>query len=263
MNFRGQRVTLAVLLLVVLAGCAGTAVDDRPSPSSGSNEPVTDPRGPGTGTEWIVTVTRVIDGDTIEVEFPNGETDTVRLLGVDTPETSLDTVSPGKFEGIPETAAGRRHLYQWGEEATRHATDDLADEEVRIALDEEADRRGGFGRLLAYVYVDGENFNEGLLSNGYARVYDSSFSMREEFDAAERDARERSVGVWGFEASRAADLVPTDTGDVTVPPPPSDGDYDCSDFDTRAQAQAVLDGVSGDPHGLDGDGDGVACESLT
>jgi micrococcal nuclease len=54
--------------------------------------------------------------------------------------------------------------------------------------------------------------------------------------------------------------VPTDTGDVTVPPPPPDGDYDCSHFDTRAQAQAVLDAVSGGPHGLDGDG--IACESL-
>ena len=262
MSFRGQRATLAVLLLVVLAGCAGTVVDDRPSPSSPDSAEGTDPRGPETGTEWTVTVTRVVDGDTIEVAFPNGETDTVRLLGVDTPETSLDAVTPGEFEGIPETAAGRYHLYEWGERTTRHATDELTDEEVRIVVDEEADRRGGFGRLLAYVYVDGENFNERLLSNGYARVYDSSFSMREEFDAAERDAREGSIGLWGFEASRAPELVPTDTGDVTVPPPPPDGDYDCSHFDTRAQAQAVLDGISGDPHGLDGDGDGVACESL-
>ena len=46
-----------------------------------------------------------------------------------------------------------------------------------------------------------------------------------------------------------------------VPPLPPDGDYDCSDFDTQAQAQEVLDESTGDPHGLDGDGDGIACET--
>ncbi|GAA0509152.1 micrococcal nuclease [Halorubrum aquaticum] len=254
---------LAVLLLVVLAGCSGAIVDDPgSSPSANPNETVTDPGGPDSGTEWTVTVTRVIDGDTIEVEFSNGETETVRLLGVDTPETSLDRVSPGEFEGIPDTTAGRYHLYEWGTEATRYATDELASEEIRIEVDEEADRRGGFGRLLAYVYVDGENFNERLLTNGYARVYDSSFSMREEFDALERDAREGSVGLWDFDESDEVEPTPTETDGVEVPPPPPDGDYDCSTFDTQAQAQAVLEGTSGDPHGLDGDGDGVACESL-
>ena len=39
-------------------------------------------------------------------------------------------------------------------------------------------------------------------------------------------------------------------------------DCDCSDFTTQAQAQKVLDADFGDPHGLDGDKDGVACESL-
>lgn len=45
-----------------------------------------------------------------------------------------------------------------------------------------------------------------------------------------------------------------------VPPPPADGDYDCSDFDTQAQAQQVYDDDPSDPYGLDGDDDGVACE---
>ena len=252
--------TLAAVLLVALAGCGGAIVDERQS--SPSSDETADPRGPGSGTEWTVTVIRVIDGDTVEVEFPNGETDTVRLLGVDTPETSLDAVKTEEFEGIPDTTAGRYHLYEWGTKATRFATDELAGAEVRIEVDEEADRRGGFGRLLAYVYVDGENFNERLLANGYARVYDSSFSMRDEFDALERDAHLGSVGMWDFEGSQVNDPTPTDIDGVDVPPPPSDGDYDCSDFATQDQAQAVLEATSGDPHGLDGDGDGVACESL-
>jgi hypothetical protein len=43
-------------------------------------------------------------------------------------------------------------------------------------------------------------------------------------------------------------------------PPPADGEYDCSDFDTQAQAQQVYDDDPSDPYGLDGDDDGVACE---
>ena len=43
---------------------------------------------------------------------------------------------------------------------------------------------------------------------------------------------------------------------------PADGDYNCADFVTRAQAKAVLDRDPGDPHYLDGDGDGVPCEDL-
>ena len=39
-------------------------------------------------------------------------------------------------------------------------------------------------------------------------------------------------------------------------------DCDCSDFVTHAQAQACLDAHPGDPFRLDGDGDGIACESL-
>ncbi|WP_230455365.1 thermonuclease family protein [Halorubrum sp. BV1] len=196
--------TLAVLgmtLLVVLAGCGGFAgPGDQPSPSTDVAEP-TDSGGPETGTAWIVTVTRVIDGDTIEVVFPNGETDTVRLLGVDTPETSHGSVTPDEFEGIPDTAAGRDHLYTWGQNAAQYATETLAGETVRIETDERADRRGGFGRLLAYVYLDGENVNERLLANGYARLYDSQFTMRDTFRDAERDARDGAVGLWGFEAS--------------------------------------------------------------
>ena len=50
--------------------------------------------------------------------------------------------------------------------------------------------------------------------------------------------------------------------DVAIPPLPSDGNYDCADFKTRAQAMAVLKQDPGDPHYLDGDGDGIPCEDL-
>jgi len=209
---------LGVTLLVVLAGCGGFAgTGDRASPSADAAD---EPRGPDSGTEWTVSVTRVIDGDTIEVAFPNGETDTVRLLGVDTPETTYDSVTPGEF-GIPDTAAGRDHLHAWGQRATRYATETLAGETVRIETDPDADRRGGFGRLLAYVYLDGENVNERLLANGYARLYDTPFSLRDAFRETEREARAESVGLWGFEASTDSRPASTDSVVVTLSPYPS------------------------------------------
>lgn len=56
---------------------------------------------------------------------------------------------------------------------------------------------------------------------------------------------------------------PTETRDgADIPPLPADGDYNCGDFDTGAQAQQVYERDTSDPHGLDGDDDGEACESL-
>ena len=219
---------------------------------------------------------RVIDGDTVEVEFDGGETDTIRLIGVDTPETSLGDVSADDYEGIPSTQAARDHLYEWGEDASQYATEELDGQQVRVVTDSEGDRRGSFGRLLAYIYTDGENFNRGLIEEGYARVYDSEFSLREEFDSAEQQARSNDVGLWDFEAESTATATATDEpeagdddgsgGALETPTPSNDGDlpdpYDCSDFDSQEVAQQVLDNNPDDPSGLDADDDGVACESL-
>lgn len=217
------------------------------------------------------TVMRVIDGDTVEIEFDSGETDTIRLIGVDTPETSLGDVSPDEYEGIPETQAARDHLYNWGQRASKFATEQLDGQQVRVVTDGEGDRRGSFGRLLAYIYTDGENFNQRLLADGYARVYDSSFSLSEEFDSTEQQARSNSVGLWEFDGDASTPTPtpteePADGGDrgSDLPPPSggSDDPYDCSDFSSQEQAQQYFESVSGDPSGLDGDGNGQACESL-
>jgi len=90
--------------------------------------------GPSSGSEWTVEVIQVVDGDTMEVRFPNGEIDTLRLLGVDMPE-AFGQNDPAEFEGIPETTAGRDHLANWGDRATEFATDELDGEQVRIETD--------------------------------------------------------------------------------------------------------------------------------
>ena len=175
---------------------------------------------PARGTSRSALVTRVVDGDTIEIRYPNGTTDTVRLLGVDTPEVSGD-VSPEEFEGIPDTEAGRAHLQEWATRASAFAREELSGARVQVVTNPQADRRGRYGRLLAYVVrsdgnrtdggddaSEGEasessgedgSFNAALLREGYARVYDSSFSERERYEALETRAKERNVGLWRFD----------------------------------------------------------------
>jgi micrococcal nuclease len=203
---------------------------------------------------WTVDVIRIVDGDTMEVRFDDGRTDTVRLLGVDTPEVHT-AVDPTAFEGVPDTEQGETWLRQWGENASAFATAELLDERVTIRTDPLADRRGSYGRLLVYIDTENGTFNEQLLAGGYARVYPSTFTARVAFEQAAEQARSEAVGVWGFDPT-ARPATPT------IPSLPADGDYDCSDFETQTQAQAVLDRDLSDPHRLDANGDGVACESL-
>jgi micrococcal nuclease len=178
---------VAFALLLALAGCVGAGVPGAGGPSGET----------GDGTVREATVVRVVDGDTVEVAFGNGTRETVRLLGVDTPEVSAEN-APGEFEGVPDTAAGAECLRRWGERASSFAAERLADREVTVRTDPVADRRGSYGRLLAYVAVEGNrSFNRALLDAGYARLYDSEFSRLDAYREAEAGARESGTGLWG------------------------------------------------------------------
>ncbi|WP_267643782.1 thermonuclease family protein [Haloarchaeobius amylolyticus] len=188
---RQARLAVVLALVLVSAGCLG----------SWPGEPARDaPPGEQEGT--TATVTRVVDGDTLEIRYQNGTEDTVRLLGVDTPEVHKG-VEPEEYPGIPDSLAGRDWLRNWGENASTFVKDRLAGETVRVVVDPESDVRGYYGRLLAYVYYDGPDgeetmLNEELLRRGLARVYDSSFSKKEHFYELQTEASEQGVGVWGF-----------------------------------------------------------------
>lgn len=144
-----------------------------------------------------MTVVEVIDGDTMDVRFANGSTERVRLLGVDTPEPYAE-VAPAEWDGVPDTEGGRAWLRGWADNATAFAERRLAGEDVRIVTDEVAGSRGGYGRLLVYVVVDGEVFGEQLLEKGYARLYETEFGLYDRFAAAEVRAQTAESGVWGF-----------------------------------------------------------------
>jgi micrococcal nuclease len=182
-------VALALALALVVAGCTST-VGTGPGDADASG-------AAGSATDWTVEVVEVVDGDTLKIEFPDGRVENVRLLGVDTPEVHTG-VSPDEFDGIPETEDGEAWLRDWGHEASEWMRQRVADAEVRIETDPEADRRGSYGRLLVYVYVDGENVNEELLSQGYARMYDSEFTNRTHFAELEASAQSQNAGLWGY-----------------------------------------------------------------
>src|SRR5471030_347954 len=97
------------------------------------------------------TVVHVSDGDTIDVDV-GGRTERVRILGADTPET----VDP------------RKPVQCFGPEASAHTKAHLSGRAVRLEFDVE--RRDRYGRLLAYVLIDGGRYEDELLRRGLARL---------------------------------------------------------------------------------------------
>jgi micrococcal nuclease len=135
------------------------------------------PNGRGPGTAEVMSV---VDGDTLDVRW-NGRTERVRLLGVDTPET----VDPHRPVGC------------YGPEASAFTHRRLQGRTVHLRFDRE--RRDRYGRLLAYVEVDGRRFNDELLTGGYARLLvipPNGRHARAMLDE-ELAARSAARGLWG------------------------------------------------------------------
>jgi endonuclease YncB( thermonuclease family) len=177
-------------------------------------------------------VTRVVDGDTLELG--NGES--VRLVGIDTPELGQC--------GYDRATAALARL--------------VAGKQVRLGRsDEDRDR---YGRLLRYVDVAGVDAGLRQIRSGLAIArYDSrdgyGFHPREpRYIAADRASR-------SFSCPRPAPAPqPLVGGGGACAPgyspcvPPFPPDADCADVNGPVTVTGP------DPHGLDGDGDGVACE---
>jgi hypothetical protein len=74
--------------------------------------------------------------------------------------------------------------------------------------------------------------------------------------------KERAGAAGGEDPSQPAREAEASRTDAAIPPIPADGNYDCADFQTRAQAVTMLERDPSDPHFLDSDGDGIPCEDL-
>lgn len=186
-----------VVLMIVLAGCTGNvalAGDAEPTLTADS-PPERGPTPAPTADSFRGTVVHVVDGDTVDVRVQNGTEIRVRLLGVDTPEVRAEN-DPTEFPGVPDTVQSKDCLRDAGEDASDFANERLLGNEVQVVFDEQSDRKGGYGRWLAYVFVAGENFNYRLVAEGHARVYVSEFTHLEQFEAAADAARTDGSGLW-------------------------------------------------------------------
>jgi micrococcal nuclease len=186
-------------------------------------------------------VTHVVDGDTIDVRLTSGVDERVRLIGIDTPERGV-------------CGAARATAYASALASGRRAT---------LVGDPTQARRDRYGRLLAYVWVDGRDLGFQQLARGLARVYiyDRPFQRLAAYRRAERAGKTRSDSIWrscdvkaprplvGAGRSGCDPSYPT----ACIPPPPPD--LDCADIPYKN-----FKVVGADPHHFDGNGDGVGCE---
>lgn len=190
-------------------------------------------------------VTRVIDGDTIDVEV-GGVAERVRFILMDTPEIS------GRVECYGREASARTvALLPVGSDVT---------------LERDVSERDRFGRLLRYVYLeDGRMLNELLVAEGFATVatFPPDVKYVDRFREAESAARVELRGLWSLCIESAIPrLAWSDRGagcDPSYPTvciPPFPPDLDCGEIPFRRFRV-----VGSDPHGFDRDRDGVGCES--
>lgn len=130
----------------------------------------------------LYSVTRIKDGDTFDIKIGRHEA-TVRMLGIDTPET----VDP------------RKPVQCFGKEASDETKSLLAGQKVRLKLNPNREEKDKFGRYLAYVYLNDIFVNEILLEDGYAReyTYGKAYMLQKEFRDIEKQAKEAMKGLWG------------------------------------------------------------------
>jgi len=158
----GRGATTLALLFVTLppAACAGSTLPD----------------------DGMGTVVGVVDGDTVVIDL-GGVVETVRLLGIDTPET----VHPDR----PPECFGRQASERMA---------GLLPPGTPVVVTRDVEARDRYDRLLAYVarVGDGLVVNRAMVADGYAATLhiDPNDGMRRELAAAEARARADRLGLW-------------------------------------------------------------------
>lgn len=165
---------VAALFLLVLS-----QVNAAPGEETPSSSPLV--RG---SEDTNALVTKAVDGDTLHVRLDDGTDATIRLLGVNTPET----VDP------------RRPVECFGKEASAFTKAMTDGKRVRLEADPQADEVDKYGRLLRNVFLeDGTDLNAALVGEGYAYAYidfPQDKTRKAELTRLEEDAREQKRGLW-------------------------------------------------------------------
>lgn len=130
-------------------------------------------------------VVTVIDGDTVRVSIDGAEK-TIRLIGINTPET----VDP------------RRKVECFGKEASNRAKEILQGQAVSLEADASQGNTDKYGRLLRYVWLqNGTNFNKQMIAEGYAYeyTYDLPYKYQSEFKQVQAETQNAKRGLWSDE----------------------------------------------------------------
>lgn len=172
----------------------------------------------------LYSVTKVVDGDTIKVSI-NGIEETLRLIGIDTPE-SVDPRKPVQCFGI---------------EASNRAKELLSGKKVRLEADPTQGERDKYNRLLRYVWMeDGTFFNKKMILDGYAHeyTYNIPYKYQTEFKQAQKIAESNQSGLWspntcnGDTTSAAASTVTATTAAESSSASQTGGKYYTSSYRT-------------------------------
>jgi micrococcal nuclease len=213
-------------------------------------------------------VLSVVDGDTIKIS----ELGTLRLIGIDTPETK----DPRKI------------VQCYGIEASEFAVNMLSGQQVYLEFDP-ANRIDRYGRTLAYVYrSDGFFYNQQAVAQGYAHSYTKyPHPQLDLFNSAQREAQSKSLGLWAVStcngdtlkapavvapkpnASKSSSSTKTvsksskSTPPSTPTPKPISGEFIAGSCKFLKDNYRIGNFVTGDPNyttSRDRNGDGIACE---
>lgn len=184
---------LPFFLLLVLGACIFL---------SGCSAPVTIPTdSPGThpgacGISRQAVVTRTMDGDTLAVRYSDGKEETVRVLGIDTPETEDHGNWGSEFSGISDPS----YLTEWGLKASEHTRSLAKGKSVTLTADCQAEDYDQYGRLLSYVDIEGSDLGATLIKEGYARVYTAqAFERKSQYLSLQSEAQRSRTGLWNTE----------------------------------------------------------------
>ena len=130
----------------------------------------------------VVKFDKCIDGDTMGVYIKN-EYKKVRFLSINAPE-----IDHGDGDG-----------QYYGEESKNYVCDKIKNaKSIELEYDDKSDKTDKYGRVLAWVWVDGELLQKDLVSNGYAEVkyvYDN-YKYSDELKELEKSAKEEKIGMW-------------------------------------------------------------------
>src|SRR5215211_8650684 len=175
----------------------------------------------------------------------------VRLIGIDSPELPSECYGSQAVIRARRLAQGKR---------------------VRLISDATQDTRDRYRRLLAYVVLPNQrDLGRQLIAGGFGTVYvyRRAFQRVSDYRAAEAAAKSAGLGVWtNCVVEPPPPLLPpppppggncaASYSDFCIPPPPPD--LDCSQIAQR-NFRVRHDVPNPDPHGFDGDKDGIGCES--